>query len=189
MNFKRLTIVAMAAIAMTTANAKDGLQKVYMYGFAASFNDSTVYFTDIQKVDSAWINKSDFLYSRDNYSYQLRDYLAEKGIPNATCVIGWALKRKKVEKKYQKFLKRYTKRVKKGISYNVKYLTASDFSFSGITPDEEYIKGQNRKLTKEEKKAAKEARKKKQQDENGKRPPMGGKPGGMPGGMSGGGPR
>ena len=28
--------------------------KVYMFGFAASFNDSTVYFTDVQQLEGAW---------------------------------------------------------------------------------------------------------------------------------------
>ena len=36
--------------------------KLYAFGFSASFNDSIVYFTDIQEIDSAWINdKTDFL--------------------------------------------------------------------------------------------------------------------------------
>ena len=49
--------------------------KLYAFGFSASFNDSIVYFTDIQEIDSAWINeKTKFLISRDNYSYQLKNY-------------------------------------------------------------------------------------------------------------------
>lgn len=35
--------------------------KVYVFGLAASFNDSIVYLTNIQELDSAWIDdKNDF---------------------------------------------------------------------------------------------------------------------------------
>ena len=43
-------------------SAKQKIEPRYLFGFAASFADSTVYFTDIQKVDSAWIDtKTKFL--------------------------------------------------------------------------------------------------------------------------------
>ena len=77
--------------------------KLYAFGFSASFNDSIVYFTDIQEIDSAWINdKTDFLVSRDNYSYQLKNYFTNIGQEHRTCVISFALKRKDIEKKYKK---------------------------------------------------------------------------------------
>ena len=80
--FKRYVLVAMILLAVgATASAKLVQTKVYMFGMAASFNDSTAYFTDVQEVD-AWINdKGKFLYSRENYSYQLRDYLASLALP------------------------------------------------------------------------------------------------------------
>ena len=43
-------IVAMLAIANTPLRAKNYVTpKAYMFGFSASFNDSIVYFTDIQE--------------------------------------------------------------------------------------------------------------------------------------------
>ena len=55
--------------------------KIYAFGFAASFNDSTVYFTEIHEVDSVWINeKNKFLLNRNDYSNQLKGYLDAKGI-------------------------------------------------------------------------------------------------------------
>ena len=47
-----------------------------MFGFSASFNDSTVNFTDIQAVN-AYVenNHTHFLVNRDEYSYQLRYYM------------------------------------------------------------------------------------------------------------------
>ena len=72
----RLLLVTAFAIVASFTLADNKCTKLYMYGFAASFNDSTVYFTDIQEMDSVWTNtKTGFLYSRDNYSYQLRDHL------------------------------------------------------------------------------------------------------------------
>ena len=52
--FKQLTL-AIVLMAAGTANVQAQNVKVphaYMFGFVASFNDSTVYFTNIQKVDS-----------------------------------------------------------------------------------------------------------------------------------------
>lgn len=92
------------------SQAKNKRVKTYAFGFAASFNDSTVYFTDVQVLDSAWLNeKNNFLVSRDNYSYQLRDYLAEHGMPNRTCIICFSPNEKKVYKKYTKLSAKYTK--------------------------------------------------------------------------------
>ena len=49
------------------------LTPTYMFGVVTSFNDSVVYFTEIQRLDSTWINtKNNFLYSREYYSFQLR---------------------------------------------------------------------------------------------------------------------
>ena len=87
------TLVAILSWMTTeTISAKSKVQKVYLFGFAASFNDSTVYFTDIQEIDSAWVDdKTNFLHDRDQYSYQLRDYLAEKFEPNRTCITTFAI--------------------------------------------------------------------------------------------------
>ncbi|MGN1376454.1 MAG: hypothetical protein ACI4V5_07855 [Prevotella sp.] len=107
--------------------------KVYMYGIAASFNDSTVYFTDIQAVDSVWINaKNKFLINRSDYSYQLKTYLENEGLPHRTCIVTYALKRKNLEKKYQKTRNRY---VKKGRT-ELKYINKNEFSFKGVSLDE-----------------------------------------------------
>ena len=50
-----------------------------MFGFSASFNDSIVYFTTIQEVDSVWFTqKKNMLAGRSNYSNQLREYCNDK---------------------------------------------------------------------------------------------------------------
>lgn len=127
--------VAVMIICGWTINASAKLKcvpKLYAFGFAASFNDSTVYFTDIQEIDSAWINdKNDFLVSRDNYSYQLKNYFTSLGLEHRTCVISFALKRKDIEKKYKKMKNKY---VKAG-NYDIKSVSTNDFHFTAIKPD------------------------------------------------------
>lgn len=107
--------------------------KLYAFGFSASFNDSIVYFTDIQEIDSAWINdKTDFFVSRDNYSYQLKNYFTNIGQEHRTCVISFALKRKDIEKKYKKMKEKYVKAGK----FSIKTLGKNDFQFTTIKPDD-----------------------------------------------------
>ncbi len=135
-SYKNLIMaIAVMIICGWTINASAKLKcvpKLYAFGFAASFNDSTVYFTDIQEIDSAWINdKNDFLVSRDNYSYQLKNYFTSLGLEHRTCVISFALKRKDIEKKYQKMKNKY---VKAG-NYDIKSVSTNDFHFTAIKPD------------------------------------------------------
>uniref|UniRef100_A0AB33JLH1 Uncharacterized protein n=3 Tax=unclassified Prevotella TaxID=2638335 RepID=A0AB33JLH1_9BACT len=136
----RFFAMLLASILFTshTYAGKKKSNEVYMYGFAASFNDSTVYFTDIQQVNAAWIDNDGFLYSRDNYSYQLKDYLAKQGFNHATCITTYSDNRKDIEKKYLKTKKKYTSsKGKVKNHYSIKYLTSADFSYKPITPDEQ----------------------------------------------------
>ncbi len=130
---RKLILTLVVALTALTASAVNKPEKVYMYGFAASFNDSTVYFTSLQEIDSVYIDsKTKFLYSRDNYSYQLRDYLSAHGAENYTCTTVFALNRKAAEKKYAKLRKRYTQ----GGKYTVKELSKTDFFFVPIKEQE-----------------------------------------------------
>lgn len=117
----------------TIANAANKRTKLYMYGVVTSFNDSTIYFTDIMETDSAWVDgKTEFLYGRENYSYQLRDYMKKNGVAYPTCVTSYAKKRQDIEKKYAKIKKRY---LEKNV-FNIKYITANEFKYTPIVPDE-----------------------------------------------------
>ncbi len=148
--------------------AQDKKTAVYMFGFSASFNDSIVYLTDIQKVEDAWVeSKNGFLVNRDDYSYQLQNYLKQKGEQTPTCVTFYALKQNDIHKKYENLKKKYTN--KKHGDFLVTYLKAEDFSYTAVTPDEIYPS------------APKEPKKK----ESKKMPPMGDKPMGPPPGGNG----
>lgn len=152
----RLYIIAIAAMLMPTmAFAAQKQMPLYMYGFAASFNDSTVCFTEIQQLNATWVDsKTGFLYSRDNYSYQLRENLQGKGSNRPTCITVYAKTRKEIEKKYANMKKRYATNGR----YDIKYLTSQDFTFEAIEPDDSE-KVQNATNKKE----AKKTNKKKQQ--------------------------
>lgn len=122
----------MVLVSLTMSAAKRPA-KVYMFGFAASFNDSTVCFTDIQEVDSAYIDThTKFLYSRENYSYQLRDYLQQQSFPTPTCITVFALTRKDIESKYARMRRRYTDSGK----YIVKEVSSPNFVFQAIKFEE-----------------------------------------------------
>ncbi len=135
---KTLLLGLIALIAFSSnAGAKNVIRPTYIFGFSASFNDSIVYFTNIQQVDSAWIStRTNFLYGRDNYSYQLRDYLTSIGMSNRTCLIEFASTKKDIDKKYQKLMNRYIPKKKKGElpKYAIKHLTTSDFQFKALQP-------------------------------------------------------
>ena len=107
--------------------------KVYMFGFSASFKDSIIYVTDIQHVPEAWIEtKNKFLLGRENYSYQLKNYLTDQhSQPNRVCMVFFALSKKKAEKQYLKLMKKY----KRG--YEVRYLNNTEFKFEAVdmSPD------------------------------------------------------
>ena len=157
-------LLAMLFLGIMSMEAKNEKQPVYIYGFATSFNDSTVYFAEIQLIDNAWIDsKNKFLYGRESYSYQLRDYLKSKGLNAPTCVTGFANTKKKAEEKFMKLRNKY---ISKG-KFDIKYLSVSDFQYTPVEFDEETVyvdssKSKNltpRQVKKENKKAAKQEQK------------------------------
>ena len=125
----------LAAMIPTTSQAKGTApQRVYMFGFAASFNDTIVHFTNIQTIDSVWIEgKTGFLLGRHLYSTMLRDYLDKNQMPYRTCVVFYNKNLKKLQKKYIKMKKLYLgigKKVKN--RNNVKDIVEGDFRFTAF---------------------------------------------------------
>ena len=133
--YKIITAVILLTITsvLTIVAKNKQYPKVYMYGIAASFNDSTIYFTDIQAVDTVWLDsKTKFLKNRNDYSYQLKNYFENIGLPHRTCVVTYALKRKDIEKKFQKTRNKY---VKKGKT-ELKYINKQELQFKSVALDE-----------------------------------------------------
>ena len=122
-------------LAVSGASAKkDRVQKIYVFGMAASFTDTIVHFTPIQEVDSAWFDrKKTFLMGREDYSYQLREYLSSQLLmPHRTCIVIYDKKLKKVEKKRAKMLRLYTQPPKGARQYDVRYIDQKDFRFKAV---------------------------------------------------------
>ena len=135
---KYIVMALVLAATATTAEAKQvRLPHMYMFGFSASFVDSTLYLTDVQDVEGAWYDTKDkALLERDNYANQLKDYMKENlGQSNRVCLVIFATTKKKAEKKYLKLKKKYMSR--DGIIHGMKYLTAADFKFTPIDISEE----------------------------------------------------
>lgn len=138
MRLRQLLIVtALLVGCIINGNAKGYRPaKIYMFGFAASFNDSTVYLTDIQTVNAYLVNnRTKFLANREDYSYQLRNYLQSNGLEAyPTCITMFAENEKDATKKYLKLKERYEKSKKK---YSIKSLKDSQFKYTPVEPDQQ----------------------------------------------------
>ena len=127
--------MAVIAIFGTTASAKKmPVPKMYMFGLAAAFTDTIVHFTTIQEVDSTWIDtKNKFLQNREDYSYQLREYMSNKlNMPHRTCMVFFNQNQKKLEKKLLKMKNLYTDPKKNQRHYDMRIIDDSDFHFKSI---------------------------------------------------------
>lgn len=134
---KKIAILIMTLVALgvaTTTNAKKVVTpRMYIFGMAASFNDSTVYFTNVQELNNVWVEKRHKeLDVRQLYSMQLRDYLNNQKIQNRTCIVIANEKRSKLEKKFLKLRKLYTQSKDGKVHFDVKYLGDQDFKFTTI---------------------------------------------------------
>ncbi len=134
MNIK--TCILAALLLLTTAGSLTAknvmVPKMYMFGFAASFNDSIVHFTVINDVDSAWVSsKSNFLLGRNFYSNQLRDYMSSCLMDNRTCIVVFDKKRSRLEKKLLKMRKKYSGD-KNSFGYDVRTIETADFRFKPV---------------------------------------------------------
>jgi hypothetical protein len=131
--FKYIMLALLMAGSTTEACAKKmKTDHMYMFGFSASFKDSTIYITDIQDVQGAWYDtRTKFLMGRDNYSYQLKEYMAnQQQQPNRVCMVFFSTSKKKAEKQYLKIKKKYVEKAP-GV-YAVRYLNVSDFKFEAV---------------------------------------------------------
>ena len=111
MNFKHWGVLAcLLGLVGMSLSAKVERTTVYIFGFSASFTDSVAYITDVQQLDSAYIEtKYDFLMDRVVYSDQLQTYLeAVKQMPNSTCTVFFHTKKNKLMEEYNKIRKRYS---------------------------------------------------------------------------------
>ena len=106
-----VALVFVVCSAFSFKKGKEGKEKaVYAFGVAASFNDTVVYFTDIQVLDSVKLDKGGFLPKRDLYTYQLKNYLEyDLKSLDYTCMIYFSENKKKLEKEAAKVKSKYKK--------------------------------------------------------------------------------
>lgn len=100
-----------ACLLCQNAEAKVKQKPVYMFGFAISFTDSVGYMTDVQYLDSTYVDtKTKFLIARNMYSVQLQQYLQKnEGCKHPVTSVFFGTKKEKVEKKRQSVRQRYEK--------------------------------------------------------------------------------
>ena len=112
MRYTRFLCVLLAAAFTLSLMAKKPKDKhkygVYLVGVSASFSDSLVYFSDVQFVDSAFIEKG-LLAGRARYSEQLSDFMDKEGKPRRTCFVFFDSKKKSLEKDVDKLKQKYKK--------------------------------------------------------------------------------
>ena len=149
-----------AAIMPATTTAKSVVaEKVYMFGFAASFNDTIVHFTDIQLMDSVWTDsRTKFILGRGHYSNELRDYLASKNMPHRTCIVFSDKKLGRLEKRYLKMRKLYEGNKKQKNRNDIRTIPYSDFQFKSL--DKNWFVGEEETVVKKTKKEKKDKAKK-----------------------------
>ena len=105
-----MTVALLFTLCSAFTMKKGNEKPVYAFGVAASFNDSVVYYTPIQVLDSVKLDKNGFLPRRDLYSYQLKNYVEmEVGKPDYTCMIYFSENKNKLTKEATKLKAKYTK--------------------------------------------------------------------------------
>ena len=129
-------MLTLSLLPFTTTAKGVKVPKMYMFGFAASFNDTIVHFTEIQALDSVMLEaKHQFLMVRNQYSYQLSNYLTQQQMPYRTCVVFYDRKLNKLQKKFLKMKKLYatSKNAKSG--NDVRTITSDEFKFTTVKID------------------------------------------------------
>lgn len=110
---------------------------VYMFGLSTNFNDSTVWMTDVQKVDGAQLKKKTyFLVDRSVYSQQLTDFFSANGEPYRTNVVFYDKNLSKLHKLYLKVRARYDSSNPKLPKYDLNILMADKFRFTTVESEE-----------------------------------------------------
>ncbi|ADV43908.1 hypothetical protein [Bacteroides helcogenes] len=105
--FFAMTLAFMLFSAFTLKSKE---RPVYIFGMGASFNDSIVYYTEIQVLDSVELDKGGFLPKRELYTYQLKNYLEyDVKKPDYTCMVYFSESKSKLEKEALKLKNRYKK--------------------------------------------------------------------------------
>lgn len=106
-----LVALLLMALPLSAAKKEPHPQRIYMFGFAMSLTDSVAYQTDIQTIDSAWIEPAHkFLVDRALYSLQLQYHVeTDEHHKNTVCTVYFNTSPRKLQRKWAKVRKRHEK--------------------------------------------------------------------------------
>ncbi len=126
-----LTFVMLCMFTSSSLKTVKEKDPIYIFGFSTSFSDPTVYHTEVQQINGEELDKNGFLKKREQYSYQLKNYLeGTKGKSSQTSMIYFSKKKAILEKEALQLLNKY----KKDKTYTIETIPASEFKF--VTPTE-----------------------------------------------------
>lgn len=132
----RILLFAILAIAIGSMHAKVKVKQtpLYIFGYALSPTDSTIYLTNIQRIDTAYmVKKTRMMIARAVYSQQLQQYLEESGnVRGSICTIFFNEKKDKLEKKRN----RVSMRAQKEVDFQISFLNSLNMTFTPVQWDE-----------------------------------------------------
>ena len=133
MKLIKILIAVLMVFGVAQASAKEPKAPkaivVYAVGVATSFNDSVAYFTEMQVLNDATLDRDRYLHRRSGYSFQLRDYLLGQGKENFTCLVLFNAKKAKLEKELGKVKARFAKD-------NISLIEIKEADFKFTKPEE-----------------------------------------------------
>ena len=127
--FRTIAAFALIVILSSATVAQKKSSGIYLFGVSSAFTDTVAYFTTIQYLDTVSLTKTGWLPFTPNYSSQLENYIeVMENESKQTAAIFYSSTKKKIEKERTKLLNRYRKKNK----YEVKQLSAEDFTFAPL---------------------------------------------------------
>ena len=134
--FRVMALLAMVLMWVSVAPklyAKVEQRPIYICGYAVNFADSTVYLTEIQRIDTAYVeSKNGFLMDRNQYSSQLQFFMKKySGGKNYTCMILFDKKQARLQKRVAKV----SSRDEKDPNVRLVVIDSKEFQFIG----EQYV--------------------------------------------------
>ena len=128
-----LAMLLMLATHASLLHAKVEQRPVYICGYAVNFADSAAYVTEIQCIDTAYVeSRNGFLMDRNLYSDQLNYFVKKQfGGKHYTCMVLFDKKQARLQKRVE----RMRKRQENDPSVRLHTIAAADFRFIG----EQYI--------------------------------------------------
>lgn len=130
--FPLLLLAMLFTLNSTFAANHDNKEKaVYAFGVSTCFSDTLVYFTSIQQLPGAKVNKKGFLKDRPLYSYELKNFMSRIGLMHHTCILFFDKDKSKLKKKFNRLQTNYLRK-----DLEIQLLEDSEFKFTNLDTTE-----------------------------------------------------